>query len=167
MSHKEVHKWYYLLVLVSAFTLVGLNQLPPEQMLLIEEDTLWFDRGKGPKFYPEKRPICRRLSTDALIERPKATGSRNRHLLDFHQSPFSRVAALIQLGAWPIRLGCLTNLPGTDVPDGIALVLPVATARPRWGGVGLWDRKWYLFKSECNSTSGAWTRILQYCSPTG
>ena len=45
----------WMVVRVSAFTLVGLNWLPPEQMLLIEEDTLGFDRGKGQKSYPEKR----------------------------------------------------------------------------------------------------------------
>ena len=74
-------------------------------MLLIEEDTLGFDWGKGPKSYPEKCPVCRRFSTDALVEQPKAAGCQNRHLLDFHQSPFSQVAALIPLGARPICLG--------------------------------------------------------------
>ena len=63
-------------------------------MLLIE-DTLGFDWGKGPKSFPEKRPVCRRFSTDA----DRAT------LLDFHQSPFSGVAALIPLSARPIRFG--------------------------------------------------------------
>ena len=96
----------YLLVLVSAFSLVGLNRLPPEQvMLLIEEDTLGFDWGKCPKSYLEKCPVCCRFSTDALTEQPKAAGCRNRYLLDFHQSPFSRVVALIPLGARPIHLG--------------------------------------------------------------
>ena len=47
----------------------------------------------------KKRPVCRRFSTDALTERPEDAGCRNRHLLDLHQSPFSRVAALIPLGA--------------------------------------------------------------------
>ena len=50
-------------------------------MLLIKEDTLEFDWGKGPKPYPEKRPVCHRFSTDALTERPEAAGCRNRHLL--------------------------------------------------------------------------------------
>ena len=104
-AYKDLFKVLtYLLVLVSAFTLVGLNWLPPEQVL-IEEDTLGFDWGKGPKFYPEKCPVCHRFSTDALTEQPKAAGCRNRHLLDFHQSPFSRVVALIPLSARPIRLG--------------------------------------------------------------
>ena len=45
-------------------------------------------------------------------------------------------------GCSPNTAGCLTNplwvtLPGTEVPNGIALALPVATALPRWGGVGL------------------------------
>ena len=95
----------YSLVLVSAFTLVELNRLPPSNMLLNEEDTLGFDRGKGPKCYPEKRSVCRRFSTDTLTEKPEAVGCRNRHLLDIHYSPFSRVAALIPLGTRPIRLG--------------------------------------------------------------
>ena len=79
-------------------------------MLLIEEDTLGFDWGKGPKSYPEKCPVCCRFSTDfcrfstdTLAEWPEAAGCRNRHLLDFHQSPFSRVAALIPPGASWIR----------------------------------------------------------------
>ena len=72
---------------------------------LIEEDTLRFDWGKSPKSYPEKRPVYRRFSTDTLTEWPEATDCRNRHLLDFHQSPFSRVAALMPLGARPTRLG--------------------------------------------------------------
>ena len=100
--------------------------------LLIEEDTLKFDWGKSPKSYPEKRPVCRRFSTDALTERSEATVNRNRHLLDFHQSLFSQVATLIPLGAKPIRLGW--PLPGTEIPDGIARALPVATALPRWKG---------------------------------
>ena len=74
-------------------------------MLLIEEDTLGFDWGKGPKYYSEKRPVCRRFSTNAFIERPQDACCRNRHLLGFHQSPFSWVAALISLGARPICLG--------------------------------------------------------------
>ena len=120
-SHAEMIKWasicvrnfLYTYLLVSAFTLVGLNRLPPEQvqhlislfMLLIEEDTLGFDWGKGPKSYSENALFAADFSTDALTERPEAAGCRNRHLLDFHLSPFSRVAALIPLGARPIRLG--------------------------------------------------------------
>ena len=46
-----------LLVLVSAFTLVGLNRLPPEQVL-IEEDTLGFNWGKS---YPEKTPYLQQI----------------------------------------------------------------------------------------------------------
>ena len=102
--------------------------------LLIEEDTLGFDWGKGPKSYPEKRPVCRRISKDGLTERPEADGCRNRHLLDFHQSPFGRVAALN-------TTGYQTNppwvaIPGNEVPAGKALALSVATVMPRWGG---WD----------------------------
>ena len=48
--------------------------------------SLEFDWGKCPKSYPEKRPVCRRFSTDALKERLEAAGCRNRHLLDFHQT---------------------------------------------------------------------------------
>ena len=73
-------------------------------MLLIEGDTLGFDWGIGLKSYPEKRPVCRWFSIDALTDWPEAAGCRNRHL-DFYQSPFFQVAALIPLGAWPIRLG--------------------------------------------------------------
>ena len=92
-----IYIYYFLFVLILAFTLVGLNRLPPEQMLM-EEHSFGFDWGKGHKSYPEKCPVCRRFSTDALTERAEATGYRNRHLLDFHQSPFSRFAVLIQLG---------------------------------------------------------------------
>ena len=120
-----------LILLVSAFTLVRLNQLPSEQ---VEEDTLGFDWGKGPKSYPEKRPVCHRFSTNTLTDWPEAAGCQNRHL-DFHQSLFSRVATLIPLG------GCQTNLPWvalpeTEVPNGIALALPIVTALLHWGGVG-------------------------------
>ena len=68
-------------------------------------NTLGFDWGKGPKSSLEKRLICRKFSTDALTEWPEAASCRNRDLLGFHQSPFSRVTALIPLGARPIRLG--------------------------------------------------------------
>ena len=75
-------------------------------MVLIEEDTLGFDWGKGPKGPTQKNALfAADFSTDALTERPEAAGCRNRHLLDFHQSPIIRVAALIPLGARPIRLG--------------------------------------------------------------
>ena len=74
-------------------------------MLLIEEDTLGFDWGKGPKSYPEDQLAYRRFSTDALREWPKANERLNRHLLDFHPSSFSWVAALITLGARHIHLG--------------------------------------------------------------
>ena len=105
-------------------------------MLLIEEDTLGFDWGRGPKSYLEKRSVCPRFSTDALTERPEVAGCQNRHLLDFHQCPFSLAAVLIPLGGYQINLPWMA-LPGTEVPDGIALALPVATALPCWGRVGL------------------------------
>ena len=37
-------------------------------MLVIEEDTLGFDWGKGPKSNLDKRPVCLRFSTDSLTE---------------------------------------------------------------------------------------------------
>ena len=51
-------------------------------MLLIEEDILGFDWGKGPKSYPEKHPVCHRFSTDTLTEQQEAASGQNRHLLD-------------------------------------------------------------------------------------
>ena len=45
---------------------------------MLIKDTLGFDWGKGSKSYPEKRPVCRRFST----ERPEAAGCWNKHLLD-------------------------------------------------------------------------------------
>ena len=53
---------------------------------------------EGSQVLPGKTPVCRKFSTDALTERPEATGCWNKHLLDFHQSPFSQVVALIPLG---------------------------------------------------------------------
>ena len=95
------------LVLVSAFTLVGLNRLPPEQVICCSLKKILWDLIEGRVQSPtqKKRPVCRRSSTDALTKRPEATGCQSRHFLDFHQSPFSRFAALIPLGARPIRLG--------------------------------------------------------------
>ena len=135
----------YLLVLVSAFTLFGLNRLPPKQVF-IEEDTLGFDWGKGPKSYPEKCPVAADFLQTHWQSDPSQPGCRNRHLLDFHQSPFSRVAVQIPLGARPILLG--GALPGIEVPDGIALAQPVGTALSRWNSAlhGYWvsskRRKW-------------------------
>ena len=39
----------------------------------------------------KKPSVCCRFSTDALTEWPEAAGCWNRHLLDFHQNPFSWV----------------------------------------------------------------------------
>ena len=83
----------------------GWTGFPPSKLLLIEEDTLGFIERRVPKSYPEKRPVCCRFSTDALTDRPDAAGCWNKHLLDFHYSPFSRVSALIPRGARPIHLG--------------------------------------------------------------
>ena len=100
-----------LLVLVSAFTLVGSNRLPPEQvqhslfMLLIEENTLGFDWGKGPKSYPENALFAADFPQTHWQSDPRPPVCRNRHLLDFHQSSYSRGVALTPLGARPIRLG--------------------------------------------------------------
>ena len=73
-------------------------------MLLIAEDTLVFDWGKGPKPYLENALFAADFF-DALTEWPEAAGCRDRHLLDFHQSPFSRVVALIPLSGRTIHIG--------------------------------------------------------------
>ena len=126
--------------------------------MLIEEDTLGFDWGKGPKSYPEKCPLCRRFSTDALTERPEATGCWKRHL-DFHQSSFSRVVTLILLGARPICLGGPTrNQSFRQHSSDTNRCHRPATLRRDWilktachasQSYSIWNQKNSLEKSKC------------------
>ena len=62
---------------------------PSRVKLLIEEDTLEFDWGKGPKSYPEERPICRRfLQTHWQSDpRPPAAGTDTSWI--FTRSPLA------------------------------------------------------------------------------
>ena len=72
--------------------------------MLIEEDTLGFDWGKGSQVLPVKTPCLPEIfhkCIDRLIQGCRCW----KRLLDFHQSPFSWVATRIPLGARPICLG--------------------------------------------------------------
>ena len=96
-----VRQLLLVLELLSTLILFGLNWLSPKQVHI-----LWdLIEGRVPSPTWKKCPVCHRFSTDTLTEQPEAAGCRNRHLLNFYQSPFSQVAALILLGARPIRLG--------------------------------------------------------------
>ena len=91
MTRGALFEYIYIYI----YTYLYLYRLPPEQvqhslfMLLIEEDILGFNWGKGPKSYPEKRPVCRIFSIDALTERPEVAGYRKSTSWIFTTTPLS------------------------------------------------------------------------------
>ena len=137
-----IHRNNYLLTCICiGFYFGQFEPASSRARLLIEEDTLGFNWGKGPKSYLENAQFAADFP-QTHWQRTGAASYRNRHLLDFHQSP----------GCSLNTAGCQTNPtwvapPGTEVPDGIALPLPVATSLLYWGGVGLLDRL-QLFECE-------------------
>ena len=91
-------------------------------MLLIEEDTLGFDCGKGPKSYPEKkRPVCRRFSTDALTGRPEAAGCQNRHLHPYISMDMS--------AAWKKLRFILSDRSDFHMTNNLSIVVYAFTSR--------------------------------------
>ena len=72
--------------------------------------------------HPRENAVCCRFSTDALTEGPEAASLQEQTPPGFSPEP----------GCGPNTARCLTNpawvaLPGTEVLDGIALALPIAT----------------------------------------
>ena len=125
-----------LLVLVSAFTLVGLNRLPPEPYSMIAVYVAHWRRyvgiwlREGSQVLPGKTP-CLPLIFHRRIDR----ATRCRRLPEQTPPRFSP-----EPGCGPNTAGYQTNppsvaLPGTEAPDGIALALPVATVLPRLEGL--------------------------------